>query len=154
MSVKTGMQIKGTIEIRVERPDGSVLKVRQKNLVMYDWGLKKVASLLAGVAQGANMITHLAMGTDNTPPAEDQSILIGETIRDACVITQQADPEANKVEYKVVHALGAVTGTFEEAGLFDAGTGGNMFNRVIFAPFIVTSADTLTVVWVVEVKNV
>ncbi len=152
--MKTNMQIRGTITLEVERLDGSVVRAKQKNLVMYEWGLKKIASLLSGTAQSADMITHLAMGNDNTAPAEDQTILIGESIRSACTKTQQSSPNENVVEFKVVHALGAVVGTFEEAGLFDASSGGNMFNRSVFTAFPVTSADTLTVSWIVEVVNV
>jgi len=151
--MKTGFIIEGTIKLRNERADGSIVEVIQKNLVVR-WGLEQVASLLAGNAMPANMITHLAMGDDNTAPADADTTLGNELNRSAVTITQLTGAESNKIEYRVVHATGAIVGVFKEAGLFDADSAGNMFNRAVFADFPVNAADTLTVIWIVEVKNV
>lgn len=151
--METRMQIKGTVKFIIERGDGSKVEIEQSNLVV-DYGLQTIAALISGQAQGAGLVTHLALGTGNTVPTTLDAALIAEVRRDAVSAAIQAAPNQNKVEFKVTHALGAVSGTFEEAGLFDAATGGNMFNRTVFNPFPVTVADTLTVIWIVEVRNV
>jgi len=151
--MKTGFIIEGTIKLRNERADGSIVETVQKNLVVR-WGLEQVASLLAGNSMPAGMITHLALGDNNTPPIDGDTHLGNELTRAAATITQLSGAESNKIEYRVVYATGAVAGTFKEAGLFDADTIGNMFNRSVFADFPVSVADTLTIIWIVEVKNV
>ena len=150
--MKTGMNIKGTLKIILDREDGSSLEVVNKSLVMKP-SLVKIAALISGVAQPANMITHLALGDGNTAPIEADITLENELRRDPVTILVDPAPNDNKVNFTVSHALGAVTGTFKEAGMFDADTAGTMFNRITFADFVVTVSDTLTVVWIVEVRN-
>jgi len=152
--MKTGMQIKGTVTFEKERNDGTKVTATYKNLAMHAGALVKIAALIGGTAQPANMITHLAMGTGHTQPTESDTALETESLRSPCVATIGAAPNDNVAEFKVAHAIGTVDGIFEEAGLFDAGTGGSMFNRSVFTPFPVTTADTLTVIWKIEIRNI
>jgi len=151
--MKTGFEIKGAVTLSVERADGSVVSATTKNLAT-DWGLQQIATFIAGGAAPKPLFTNLAMGDDNTAPAETQTALVHETERHVATVTHLTGTDSHKVEVKVSHALGSITGTFKEAGLFDAGTGGNMFNRSVFADFPVTVSDTLTVIWLIEVKNI
>jgi len=152
--MKTGFSIKGTITLEVERVDGSAIKAVHKNIVT-KWGLSQVASFLAGAATSAPL-SSLALGTGATPASEADIKLETEALRDTAVINHLTGADSSTVELRVAHALGAVSGTFTEAGIFNASAAnsGNMFNRVVFAAFPVTASDTLTVIWKIEVKNI
>lgn len=151
MKAATGFKVIGTLILRNNREDGSVEEVTMKNLVV-NYGLVGLATVIAGGGAFSPM-THLALGDSNTAAALGDTSLGNELRRDAAVVTQVAFPENNKVQFQVEHVLGAVVGTFKEAGLFDASSAGNMFNRLVFADFVVGSGDTLTETWFIEVRN-
>ena len=149
--MKTGFVIEGNLTISCKRPDGTEIVLKKKNMVV-NWGLVSLATAIATGA-GFAALTHLAMGSSSSAPALGNTTLGTELRRDAAVVTQLSAPENNKVQFQVEHAEGAVVGTFKEAGLFTAATAGNMFNRITFADFVVGSADTLTVTWLIEIRN-
>lgn len=155
-TVTGSMQVKGTLILKLKKEDGSTVVAKHKNLVMYEGGLRNIAGYIAtGQSMaGVSSVGYFALGNDGTPPDEHDTQLIGELRRDPAMVTVQGYPEENKIEVKVEHVLGEVSGTFEEAGLFNSSYNGDMFNRTTFAPFVVTTADTLTTVWVIEVINV
>jgi len=151
--LKSGFSIKGTVTFKVERADGSILKISIENLVV-NYGLISLAAVIAG-GSSFPVMNYLAMGNSDTPPALGDFSLSNEVIRDLVVVTQLASPADNTVQFQIEHAQGDVVGVFREAGLFDssgAGTG-NMFNRVVFADLDVSLSDTLTVTWLIELKN-
>lgn len=149
--MKTGFQIVGTIIL--SRKDSSGFEERRtlKNMVV-NWGLNNLAGVIAGTAFPSN-IGFLAMGGGETAPALTDTALENEIRRDAATVTQLAAPAENYVQFQVEHEEGAVVGTFKEAGLFDAATGGNMFNRVVYPDFVIGVSDTLTVTWLIEIRN-
>jgi len=149
--IKDGFKVIGTLILSAEREDGSTQELLIKNMVV-NYGLVGLATVIAGGGAFSPM-THLALGDSNTAPALGDTSLGNELRRDAAVVTQIAFPENNKVQFQVEHALGAVTGTFREAGLFDAAAAGNMFNRTVFADFVVGASETLTETWLIEVRN-
>lgn len=149
--MKTGFQVIGTLILNVKRADGSIVERRQLNLVV-NYGLIGLATVIAGGSVFAPM-DHLALGDSSTSPALGDTALGNQLRIDEATVTQLASPEDNKVQFQVEHALGAVVGTFREAGLFDAASSGNMFNRTVFADLTVTSGETLTTTWLVEVRN-
>ncbi len=143
--------IRGDLNFHVLRADGSAYSFTLKNMVV-TYGLVGLASVIAG-GSAFPPLTHLALGDSNTPAALGDTSLISEVRRDPAVVTQLASPEDNKVQFQVEHLQGAIVGTFREAGLFDADTAGNMFNRIVFADLVVGSGDTLTTTWIIEVRN-
>ena len=148
----SGFAIIGNLTIKLKRDECTHTRV-YKNLVMKD-SLIDIASYIAGNSLPENVITHFAIGNGTVPPTEIDTELESETYRSPAVITQGSSDNANKVEFKVEHSQGAVIGDVSEAGLFSADTNGDMFNRVVFTPFTAGSADTLTFIWEIEVKNV
>lgn len=152
METKMNFQIKGELTLKVTRKDGSVLETTFSNLVT-NWGLTTMAAALAGSAINP-AIEYLALGTGSTAPVEANTTLEAETNRDLVTVAHLAGADSHKVQYNKAWAEGAITGTFREAGLFDAASSGNMFNRLVFAEVTVAVTDTFEVTWVVEFKNV
>ena len=147
----SGFGVIGILTLKNKRADGSTEQVTIKNMVV-NYGLVGLATVIAG-GGAFNPMTHLALGDNNTPAALGDTSLGNELRRDTAVVTQLTFPENNKVQFQIEHILGAVVGTFKEAGLFDAAALGNMFNRLVFADFVVGAGDTLTETWLIEVRN-
>lgn len=143
--------VRGDLNFHVLRADGSEYSFTLKNMVV-TYGLVGLATVIAG-GSAFPPLTHLALGDSSTAAALGDLSLVNELRRDAAVVAQLASPEDNKVQFQVEHLQGAVVGTFREAGLFDADTAGNMFNRIVFADLVVGAGDTLTTTWFIEVRN-
>ncbi|RLC88478.1 MAG: hypothetical protein DRJ03_02405 [Chloroflexi bacterium] len=148
----TGFKITGEVTFRVKRADGSILETTLHNMVV-NYGLVGITTMLT-TGVGFSPMTDLAMGDSSVAAALGDTALGNELRRDTAVVAQLPFPEDNKIQYQIEHAQGAVVGTFSEAGLFDQATlGGKMFNRLVFADLVVGAGDTLTVTWLIEVRN-
>jgi len=148
------MSITGTFIVDTTHEDGSRSVRKFKNLIV-DVGLELIAGVIAGTPLATD-IEYLALGDSNNAPSLGEKTLVNELRRDQATVSRPT-AEMNKIEFKVVHAKGAVVGIFREAGLHDGPVPGethsNMFNRVIFADQAVTVNDTLTEIWIITVTN-
>ena len=148
----SGFTITGEVTFKVKRGDGSILTTTLHNLVV-NYGLVGLATVIAG-GSAFGAMTNIAMGDSSVAASLGDTTLGNELRRDVAVVAQLPNPEDNKIQFQIEHAQGAVVGTFKEAGLFDQNTlGGNMFNRLVFADLVVGAGDTLTVTWLIEVRN-
>jgi hypothetical protein len=116
-----------------------------------------VAQMFGGVSGGVilSKVTHIAIGTNATPPSDDQLALLAERSPRRPV----ADPVYSDItEAGVTRVKVTLTSTFDfgegngpealqEAALFNAETGGVMYNRVVFEPVTKTNAFKLTLFW-------
>jgi hypothetical protein len=152
METKTGFVVKGTLNLKVLRKDGSILQTELTNLIT-DWGLETMAAALAGSAINP-AIAYLALGSGLTAAAESDTTLDTETDRALATVAHLTGSDNKKVEYNKAWAEGAITGTFKEAGMFDAASVGNMFNRIVFSEITVAVTDTFEVTWTIEFTNV
>ena len=149
---KNEFGVVGTVEFKITRKDGSILTQTLKNLIT-TWGLSTMAAALSGSAINP-AIQYLALGTGSTAATEGDTSLESETNRELVTVTHLGGADAHKVEYNKAWAEGAITGTFREAGLFDAASLGNMFNRNVFSEITVAVTDTFEVTWTIEFKNI
>ncbi len=150
---KIAFNVKGTVTLKVTRKDGSILTKTISNLITL-WGLSSMAGALAGVAINPP-IQYLALGSGSTAPTEADTALEAQVgAREQVTVTHLTGDDSYKVEFNKAWAEGAITGTFREAGMFDAVSLGNMFNRLVFAETTVAATDTFEVTWLVEFQNV
>lgn len=120
--MKEAIQVKGTVRII---QDGKIL-VEKHNLVV-DAGLNLIASRLKDTSDDA--LSHIAIGTSTTAPAAGQTALGAEQIRrpfSTIVVT------ANEIDCEIVFTSLDTDADFnwKEIGIFNAASGGTMFNRV------------------------
>ena len=88
-------------------------------------------------------LRYIAVGSDETAPADDQTALISEGYRKQL---DETPTVTGQVAYhKVTLEPGEATGTIAEAGLFNAGTDGVMGNRVTHSPIPKGPNDSLTI---------
>jgi hypothetical protein len=119
------IKVSGQWEIKCFGPDGALRwRDNGENLVVTT-GLNHIADQLSD--QGETAMGYIAAGSDNTAPSAGQTALVSELARVATdSITQTG---GNTVVYAATFAAGTATGTWEEAGIFNAATGGVMLNR-------------------------
>lgn len=158
------MNMRGSLTLQITDSEGRVVREQQYHNRIVKTGRELVAKLFAGVSSGTPpaRVTHMAVGTNATPPADNQTALLAERaprkeILPADVTYTEFDEPVPgggvvrrvRVTLKVVFDFGEANGNdpLREAGIFTAATGGIMYNRVVFADVNKTLAFKLTLLW-------
>jgi hypothetical protein len=155
------MDMKGVLTVRLVDRHGIVAEKRFRNRIVTS-GRQLVAQLFGGVTAGtppAN-VTHMAVGTSATAPADNQATLGAERSPrkpiTEVVYTEFDEPASGggsvrrvRATLRAVFDFGEANGTdpLREAGVFTAFTGGVMYNRVVFDAVTKTNAFQLTLLW-------
>jgi hypothetical protein len=136
----------GTVKIVVTAPDGTIKQEQEiKNLVVTA-GLGFIASRMAGTA--ANVMSHMAIGTNSTAALAANTTLGTESARVALTSTT---PTGAAVAYVATFPAGTpatLTG-IQEAGIFNASSAGTMLCRTVFAIVNKDVGDTMSITWTV-----
>lgn len=109
-------------------------------------GKNFVASRMKNTTQ---VMTHMAVGTNNTSAAAGQTTLTAESDRNALTSTTVTN---NTVIYVATWAAGDATGALVEAAVLNASSGGTMLCRTVFPVINKGSADSLTITWTITVS--
>ena len=151
----------GTLTVQlVDRAGALIRQQRCPNRIVTS-GRQLVAHLFAGQAAGVppTRVTHMAVGTDPTAPADSDTALRAERVPrkaiasvDHSEITEtEAGGEVRRVRARLtaVFDFGDANGSepLREAGIYTAGSGGVLYNRVVFDPVTKTDAFKLTLLW-------
>lgn len=97
-------------------------------------------------------ISHFAVGTSATAPGPNDVALGTEVFRD--VVTKRT-PDAGKLTIQYYLGSTSANGnTLQEAGLWNAGSGGTLAARVTYQPIIKTASITATFTWDVIINAV
>jgi hypothetical protein len=137
-----------------------VYEAQHKNRIVTS-GRNLVAQLFAGIAGGVppSQVTHMAVGTDATGPADGDSGLRAERApRRAISSVDYSEISEGSGGSEVKRVRARLTAVFDfgdangaeplrEAGIFTAETGGVMYNRVVFDAVTKTDAFKLTLLW-------
>jgi hypothetical protein len=134
--------LEGRLTVRVVDKQGNTLRrIVQKNAIV-NTGRVLAGQLLVGEAD-AFPISHLAVGTDATPPAaEDQGL--GSEIESIDRAPIEAQALADVIGLRVSAQVSSETNqAVAEAGLFNAGDhgAGVMYNRVVFSTPVPVGTD-------------
>lgn len=108
--------------------------------MIVDSGLQHMADQLA--EQNQVGMSHMALGTGTSTPAAGDTTLETEVARVALTSVVRTD---KKVTYTGTFGPGIGTGALTEAGIFNAGSGGDMLTRIGFAVKNKGANDTMTV---------
>lgn len=158
------MNMRGSLTLQVTDREGRVVEERQYHNRIVKTGRELVAKLFAGVPSGAppTRVTHMAVGTNATTPADNQTALVAERaprkeIQAADVAYTEFDEPVQgggtvrrvRASLKAVFDFNEANGTdpLREAAIFNAATGGVMYNRVVFDAVTKTTAFKLTLLW-------
>lgn len=135
--MKENIRIKHNVFIK-EEIDGVWLTVASAHNLITQMEL--VANLLIGVGTA---ITHTGVGTDSTPPNTSQTDLLSPLLRKAFSASSVV---GSKTIVEAIFNPGEATGSWEEAGVFNASSGGTMFDRALL-PYVKTASKRTKVVF-------
>ena len=147
MFKKEELKVTGGLIVEVKDKDGNVKDSRElKNLVVTA-GLGYIASRMKEAT--ADVMTHMAIGTDNTAAAAGNTALGNEAARQALTSTTVS---SNTVEYVASFAAGTGTGAITEAGVLNAASGGTMLCRTVFSVVNKGASDSMTITWTITIS--
>lgn len=133
--------LKGAMEMVLQRGDGSVEVLRKDNIIV-DLGFGLVCDALGKDTGRPAVLSHIAVGTDPAAPVAANAALGDELLRKQVTYTKV---NVKQFTLQVTFGTGEAVGPITEAGVFNAATGGTMFDRVTFNVVNKGSTDTLTV---------
>ena len=154
-------EMHGALTLQLIARSGAVVREQQVTNRIVTSGRQLVAQLFAGQAGGVppTQVTHLAVGTGATAPADGDKTLVAERAPrqkisnvDYSEITETTGgSEVRRVRARMtaVFDFGDANGAdpLREAGIFTADANGVMYNRVVFDPVTKTNAFKLTLLW-------
>ncbi|WP_141500959.1 hypothetical protein [Paenibacillus luteus] len=148
-----GLQVTGHISWQLIR-NGAVVEHGERDNVITTVGKNALAALLISANAGTTLVTHMGFGTATTAVAAGDTALGTELSGGgyARVSVSRSNPSGNVIQY--VATLTGLSGvTVQEAGLFNAATGGVLFaHQLTGAVTLSTSSDSLQITWQVTVS--
>ncbi|HKP87312.1 MAG TPA: hypothetical protein VJZ26_14505 [Blastocatellia bacterium] len=173
------MDMRGRLTLQLIDREGRVAHEQRLRNRIVKSGRDLVAKLFAGVPGGAlpSRVTHMAVGINPTPEADDQTALLGERsprkeilpadvvysdFTESGTIGTLVSPTGPASTDRVVGGVRRVRVTLKtvfdfneangpeplrEAGIFNASAAGVMYNRVVFDAVTKTNAFKLTLIW-------
>lgn len=155
------IDMRGALTLRVTNREGVLVhQAHYKNRIVTS-GRSLVAQMFAGVSEGVppSQVTHMAVGTDATPPSDTDTALIAERApRKAISEVDYSEISEGAGVNEVKRVRARLTAVFDfgdangaaplrEAGIFTADSAGVMYNRVVFESVTKTDAFKLTLLW-------
>lgn len=139
----------GKLSVELYGPDGTLKEERHVTNVVVDDGLDHIAARL-GESSPPTAMSHMAIGSDASAAASTDTGLGTELGRVGLTSTTVTNAS---VQYIGDFPAGTGTGAVVEAGILNAGTGGTMLCRTVFAVVNKGAADTLKITWTVTVAD-
>lgn len=144
------LKANGVLQLTLLDATGNVKEQHEHNLVV-NTGLAYIASRIKDST--ATAMTHMAIGSGSTAAAAADSALGSQlarvTLDSTSLVTTTATNDS--VQYVATFGAGTGTGAVTEAGIFNAGTGGVLLCRTVFAVINKGALDTLVITWKVTV---
>lgn len=146
--VASGLKLSGSARIVRTNEKGQItLDKRIKNLVV-NAGIALIADLLDS-GETVNQPSHIACGTSSTAVSATQTALIGtELDRNSATPSNTATTFVMSATF----AAGEGTGTWEEAGVFNAASTGTMLCRFLTGTVTKGASDSITVTWTLTIS--
>jgi hypothetical protein len=154
--IKDNLKIKGQLVIEKTTAAGEVERTEVNNLVVDD-GIEYILSCVVndsnndGTGDRPAVMSHMAVGTDGTAQVSTDSALGAEIVSGGRqgLVSTTLDSATNSMEFVCLFDAGEGTGAIEEAGIFNASSGGTMLARTTFPVINKEALDKLTITWVI-----
>lgn len=133
------------IEVRDAQTD-ALLEWRAVHNLVVDAGIGQILDrIFNDTTTGPKFITHFAVGTSNAAVTSGQTALTAETFRDA--LTQVTRLNAVLTVRQFLSSTQANGVTLQEAGIFNASSGGTMLARAVYTGIAKDATRTVTFIW-------
>lgn len=147
MLTQEQLKVTGRLKIEIFGEDGNLKDVREIDNLVVTTGKGFIASRMVGAS--ASVMSHMAVGTDNTAPAEGNTTLGAEVGRVALTSSSASGAVAT---YVASFGAGTGTGALVEAGIFNASSAGTMLCRTVFSVVNKGASDAMTITWTVTIS--
>jgi hypothetical protein len=138
------MQLHGAMTLILRHADGEFEATHQDNIIV-NVGFDFIADAIGKAASRPGVMGYIALGTGTTAAAATQSTLVTELDRNAATYAHTAGTKT--FTFTANFLAGDATGAITEAGVFNAASGGIMFDRVVFPVVNKGSDDSLSAVF-------
>lgn len=145
--IKDTLKATGKLVLSLYDKDNNVKSVTEIPNLVVTTGLNFIASRMVGTT--AAVMSHMAVGTDNTATNTSQISLQSEASREALT---GALATGSTITFNTTFGPGSGTGTLVEAGIFNASSGGTMLCRTVFPAIVKEVDDILTINWLVTIS--
>lgn len=134
------MICKGTLKIIDEKTRKVLLETHNRFVTS---GLNAVTAIINGEA--IEKPSHIGVGTSNAALNNNQTGLQGTQLARVAFFSHVRN--GNSVELVSKFPAGTGTGTWEEAGIFNASANGTMFSRALLGTYTKKDLDSIEVHW-------
>lgn len=132
-------KLKGTARAILKYDDGREEVIEQGNMIVNSGFDLLISSLIKTGSDRPNSLSHVAIGTGSTASSSSMTALVAETNRGVGTWSWSAGSKVFRIS--TTYAKGSVTGLINEGGVFNASSGGTMFDRVVFTSPIQGTSD-------------
>jgi len=147
MKMQSGVKATGSLKITVTNKEGKVVEEREIDNLVVTTGKNYIASRMVGTS--STVMSHMALGTDNTSPAAGDAALSGEVGR---VALSAFTASTNIVTAAATFPAGTATGSLTEAGILNASSSGDLLCRTTFSVVNKAAGDSVAITWTITVS--
>ncbi len=140
--VTDSVKIKGKLNVIHVDSEGHIKGEQEIDNLVVATGKTVIASRLLG--NTTPLPSHMAIGSSSTAAATSQTALLGELGRVAFDSTSRS---SNVNTYIATFPAGTGTGAVQEAGIFNAGSSGDMLCRTTFSVVNKAAGDSIIITW-------
>jgi hypothetical protein len=137
----------GRVRLLARDEHGRLVLDRDEGNLVVNTGLNFIAQRMIGATPA--VMSHMAVGTSGAATAPGNPALTTELAR---VAMPAPSVLAGVVSYSANFPPGVGTGALQEAGIFNAGAGGTMLNRLTFSLYNKAAGDDLWLYWSVTIQ--
>jgi hypothetical protein len=145
--IQDQLKVKGDLIVKLFDKNGQVKEERVIPNLVVTVGKQFIASRMVGTA--ANVMSHMAVGSSSTAPANGDTALGGELGRVALTSSTASGAIAT---YVATFPAGTGTGAVVEAGIFNASSSGTMLCRTTFSVVNKGADDAMSITWAITVS--
>ena len=150
------ISLKAVGEIRAEllKESGEIEVYEFRNLVVNVGKAFIAQSMRKTTTNSPAAMTHMGVGSGATAAAGGDTALVSQTGTRASVVATAATVNVldDTVEYTAEFLPGNGTGNLNEAGIFNASSGGIMLSRAVFPLITKGIGDSLTLSWKITIQ--
>ena len=148
MQHSSALNAKGRLTIEQFDKEGNLIHAEDTTNVVVSDGLDYITERMKD--NTTTVMSHMAVGSDNTAAAAGDSTLGTELGRVALTSTTVS---SNTITYVGDFPAGTGTGAVVEAGVLNNSTGGDLLCRTVFSVVNKAAADRLKITWTLTVSD-
>ena len=153
--MKNNLKVKGQYSFEIYDVDGQLRDSWKSDNLVVNGGLAFITGLLGGTG---TVPTYLALGTSSTAVAGSQTALVSEITTDGLAraegtVSQETDTVTDDT-FQITETFNATgSQTIEEAGVFNAASGGTMLSRALTGTKAISNGENIVVTYQLVLAN-